>query len=188
MEIKKCFKILEISPDSSLDEVKQAYRDLVQVYHPDRFTHNERLRKKAENKIKTINLAYENIERFFISGRNRQENQAKATEDERPKPEAAMNRERAQQQSQAYQEPKTKYYSGIEEEPSRNFFDWTVEPRNVYIGVVGVVVGLVLAGIVLKHLPLLLEYLKGIITIAVFYGGMFSIICLIVYLMNRYDR
>ena len=65
MDIEKCFEILRVSSLSSSDEVKQAYRDLVNVWHPDRFSHNDRLRKKAEEELKRINLAYQEILQFL---------------------------------------------------------------------------------------------------------------------------
>ena len=65
MDIEKCFEILRVSSHSSSDEVKQAYRDLVNVWHPDRFSHNDRLRKKAEEELKRINLAYQEILQFL---------------------------------------------------------------------------------------------------------------------------
>ncbi len=52
---------MEVDPGASLDEVRESWRDLVQVWHPDRFRGNARLRKKAEERIKRINLAYETI-------------------------------------------------------------------------------------------------------------------------------
>ncbi len=52
------FEILETEPDASIDDIKQAYRDLVNVWHPDRFLHNARLKQKAEEKMKEINKAY----------------------------------------------------------------------------------------------------------------------------------
>ena len=61
MEFRRCFSILELSPDASLHDVRQAYKDLVNVWHPDRFAHNPRLREKAENKLKDINAAYDTI-------------------------------------------------------------------------------------------------------------------------------
>ncbi len=39
-------------------ELKDAYRVLSKVWHPDRFTRNEKLRKRAENKTKEINQGY----------------------------------------------------------------------------------------------------------------------------------
>ncbi len=53
------YQILEIEPGASQSEIKQAYRDLAVVWHPDRFSDNPRLRKKAEEKLKQINAAYE---------------------------------------------------------------------------------------------------------------------------------
>ena len=61
MEIERCFQILEIQPGAGLDEIKAAYRDAVAVWHPDRFRGNARLKKKAEKKLKEINVAYETL-------------------------------------------------------------------------------------------------------------------------------
>lgn len=60
-EIKRCCQILGLEVGASLEEVKQAYRDLVHVWHPDRFSQNPRLQKKAEAILKEINAAYEKI-------------------------------------------------------------------------------------------------------------------------------
>jgi uncharacterized membrane protein len=43
--------------------VEQAHRDLAQVWHPDRFGDNPRLRTQAEDKIKEINAAYDLLRR-----------------------------------------------------------------------------------------------------------------------------
>ncbi|NJL40033.1 MAG: DnaJ domain-containing protein [Leptolyngbyaceae cyanobacterium RM2_2_4] len=52
------YQILDLSPGASKHEVKQAYKDLIVVWHPDRFTHNPRLQQKAQEKVKEINAAY----------------------------------------------------------------------------------------------------------------------------------
>lgn len=64
-DIKECFDILGLNPGASLDEVKEAYRDLVKVWHPDRFSHDDKLQHKAQEKLKEINEAYAAIETFL---------------------------------------------------------------------------------------------------------------------------
>ncbi len=59
--MEKYYKILDINTNATEQDVKQAYRDLVKVWHPDRFTHDPKLRKKAEEKLKEINEAYQKI-------------------------------------------------------------------------------------------------------------------------------
>ncbi|MGI0494213.1 J domain-containing protein [Alkalinema pantanalense CENA528] len=65
MNIRQCYEVLELNPPVSHDDLKQAYKDLVQVWHPDRFSHNPRLRQKAEEKLKQINVAYESLEHLL---------------------------------------------------------------------------------------------------------------------------
>ena len=67
MDIKRCFEILELAPDASIDEVKQAYKDLVNIWHPDRFPTNPRLKQKAEKKLKEVNQAYETLKSLLPS-------------------------------------------------------------------------------------------------------------------------
>jgi curved DNA-binding protein CbpA len=68
MKIQRCFDILDLQPGASPEEAKQAYKDVVNVWHPDRFSNNPRLRKKAELKLKEINAAYAEIQAFIASG------------------------------------------------------------------------------------------------------------------------
>ena len=64
-DIHRLYNILGLKPGASQDEVKQAYRDLVRVWHPDRFSHDTRLQKKAQEKMGEINRAYERLESFL---------------------------------------------------------------------------------------------------------------------------
>ncbi len=59
--LEPCYEVLGILSNASIDEIKQAYRDLTQVWHPDRYVHSPRLQQKAEAQMKTINLSYEKI-------------------------------------------------------------------------------------------------------------------------------
>jgi hypothetical protein len=58
MKLQRCLKILELETIGTLQEAKQAYKDLVRVWHPDRFQSNPRLKQKADQKLREINLAY----------------------------------------------------------------------------------------------------------------------------------
>ena len=64
-KIYRCVEILGLKPGASEEEVNQAYRDLANVWHPDRFGGNSRLQKKAEEKMKEINAAYEYIKSYY---------------------------------------------------------------------------------------------------------------------------
>ena len=82
MDIQRCFEILELDGNASAEDAKQAYKDIVSIWHPDRFSHNPRLKQKAEAKLKEINVAYEMVE-SFLSGKQTVESMPKATQ--RPK-------------------------------------------------------------------------------------------------------
>jgi len=58
-EILRCFEILEIEVGAQQEEIKRAYRDLVKVWHPDRFHGSPDLQRRAQEKLKLINSAYE---------------------------------------------------------------------------------------------------------------------------------
>ncbi len=55
----KYYVTLGVKPGASLEDIKRAYRDLVKVWHPDRFNNDPRLQKKAEEELKKINEAYQ---------------------------------------------------------------------------------------------------------------------------------
>jgi DnaJ-class molecular chaperone len=63
-EVIQAYATLEMPPDASPAEVKQAYRDLVKVWHPDRFIHDADLHRKAQEKMKALNDAYEHLRRL----------------------------------------------------------------------------------------------------------------------------
>ncbi|HEY9702978.1 MAG TPA: J domain-containing protein [Allocoleopsis sp.] len=61
MNLEEYYRILELPNGSSPAEIRQSYKDLVIVWHPDRFTHLPRLQQKAESKLKEINIAYKQL-------------------------------------------------------------------------------------------------------------------------------
>ncbi len=56
--LQHAYDILALSPDASPQELHCAYRELVKVWHPDRFGDDPRLQNRAEEKLKQINEAY----------------------------------------------------------------------------------------------------------------------------------
>ena len=63
-ETDSSYKILEIDPSASDDEVKKAYRRMAMKYHPDKVSHlGDNFKKTAEEKFKKVNKAYERIKK-----------------------------------------------------------------------------------------------------------------------------
>ena len=62
------YKILGVPEDASDEEIKKAYRELARKYHPDNY-HDNPLEELAQEKMKEINAAYEQITKERASGR-----------------------------------------------------------------------------------------------------------------------
>jgi hypothetical protein len=60
-DLSKAYDLLGVRPGVSNRDLKAAHRDLAKVWHPDRFGHDPRLQEKAQEKLKEINEAYEQI-------------------------------------------------------------------------------------------------------------------------------
>ena len=56
-----CWQVLGVSSDAKLTEVKQAYRRLSVLYHPD-----NNLRRDAHQRIIALNRAYEEYKKLLI--------------------------------------------------------------------------------------------------------------------------
>lgn len=72
MSHNDCFRALGVAPDASWEEVRRAYKDLVRVWHPDRFESDPQLRERAEQHLQKINEAYfalKNSSNIFIGRR-----------------------------------------------------------------------------------------------------------------------
>ena len=84
MDIEQSFEILELDRGASTDEIKQSYKDIVAVWHPDRFSNNPRLKQKAEEKLKEVNVAYDTLKSYLSSEQQMEPKQEKAQPDAAP--------------------------------------------------------------------------------------------------------
>ena len=63
-EQESAYKILEISPDATDEEVKKAYRRMAAKYHPDKVSHlGPEVQKAAKEKFQALNQAYTQIKK-----------------------------------------------------------------------------------------------------------------------------
>lgn len=60
--LDRYYIVLELEPGDSVEKVKQAYRDLAFVWHPDRYSNHPRLQAKAQEKLKILNEAHDQLE------------------------------------------------------------------------------------------------------------------------------
>ncbi|MBW4608588.1 MAG: DnaJ domain-containing protein [Hassallia sp. WJT32-NPBG1] len=63
LDIDDAYDILGLKPGASQIEVKQAYRELVKLWHPDRFFIQQE-KQEAEERIKKINEAYNQLKSY----------------------------------------------------------------------------------------------------------------------------
>lgn len=60
--LARAYAVFELAPLSTVEELRAAYMDLVKIWHPDRYQNEpERLRRRAEEKLKEIVEAYDYI-------------------------------------------------------------------------------------------------------------------------------
>jgi hypothetical protein len=64
LSVDEALDILGLHRTATVPEIKEAYRDLVKVWHPDRFGNDSRLRRKAEERLKQINIAYQCLQGY----------------------------------------------------------------------------------------------------------------------------
>lgn len=55
------YLLLELLPSATNTDIKKAWHEQLQVWHPDRFNHSPALREKAEARTKLINQAYQTL-------------------------------------------------------------------------------------------------------------------------------
>lgn len=64
MDIRECYKILEVSENISDDDLKAHYKTLSKIYHPDKNPGDADTTAFATEKLKKINNAYTEIKKY----------------------------------------------------------------------------------------------------------------------------
>lgn len=65
-DLRESFSVLELPQTATLADAKTSYRDLVRIWHPDRFQSDDRLRRRCEEKVKKLNLAFQIVESALL--------------------------------------------------------------------------------------------------------------------------
>ncbi len=66
--IEKARQALDLAADADWSQIRRSYRDMVKVWHPDRFQHDKELCERARRMTVEINLAYEQLEAMREKG------------------------------------------------------------------------------------------------------------------------
>lgn len=84
--MEQFFKILQVTPTASLEEVKRAYKERVKFWHPDRFpVASGRLQKLAHRRMRDINRAYQELKKHYARETSKTDD-AFATDSREPGP------------------------------------------------------------------------------------------------------
>ncbi len=59
MNRDEALRALGLEPTSSMDDIKSAYREMVQILHPDKFASNAKLQSRATEQFKYLQEAYD---------------------------------------------------------------------------------------------------------------------------------
>src|SRR5262245_34692195 len=74
-------RVLGLERGATKQAIKDAYRDLIKVWHPDRFGSDARLREKAQDKLKEVNAAFEQLRGYSPSDSTRRAEPARTNDD-----------------------------------------------------------------------------------------------------------
>jgi len=132
LTLEQALEILGLGPDATSEDIKQAYRDLVKVWHPDRFSDGSRVRRKAEEKLKEINAAYDLLQGYDPALRARS-TPAGGTS---PSPNPAQDHHRAEAPKQDSPPPPPRPFGASSKKapaPSAPAPRWLVRPTIIWV-------------------------------------------------------
>lgn len=75
MNRREALKILGLEEDTTEEDIKVAYKETVQILHPDKFAGNKKLQERATEQFKNLQEAYE----YLTSGKGKASGKSGAT-------------------------------------------------------------------------------------------------------------
>lgn len=76
MNRTEALRILGLHDDATADDIKTAYKETVQILHPDRFASNKKLQDRATEQFKNLQAAYD----YLVDGKGSRKRSSSATE------------------------------------------------------------------------------------------------------------
>lgn len=130
------YALLGVSRDATIEEINREYRDKLQFYHPDKWQTNQSMRKKAEEKSKAINEAYQilkdplarsryDAELLHFEYKKRAKAEAydrQAEKEEKQKEQAEINRRTAETKRQQAEQHRAEERQAVNIKRFRNIF------------------------------------------------------------------
>ena len=101
------YAVLELSPHATETEIKRAWHEQMQVWHPDRFVHSPTLHRKAEARTQLINQAYQTLSDSASRARYDADRRHPATVPPPPRPSPAARPQSAPRSRQELRGPQT---------------------------------------------------------------------------------
>ena len=101
------YAILELSSDATEADIRRAWHEQMQVWHPDRFVHSPALHKKAEARTQLINQAYQTLSDVAARARYDHGRHHPAAPPSQTRPSPAARRQPAARSRQELRGPQT---------------------------------------------------------------------------------
>ena len=102
----EAYRTLDLKPGADLGSVRQAYRLLVKVWHPDRFAHDPKLQAVSDEKLKHINASYNAVVAYLACGSEKKTLQTTADHGPKRRPPGAVTT------SEIYKSGLERYHAG----------------------------------------------------------------------------
>lgn len=65
-DFEHCYRVLQLEVGCNKDELRKAYKQLIHKWHPDRYPDASKEKVIADDKIKAINIAYDQLNKFYL--------------------------------------------------------------------------------------------------------------------------